>query len=80
MSFVGDYNHIFDEGVRKSSLEAMGVALEDIIVVVDEAHNLPNRIRMTMEKVITPTIARNATMELEEYVGKPLRCPLPPIE
>ena len=44
----------FDEGVRKSSLEAMGVALEDIIVVVDEAHNLPNRIRMTMEKIITP--------------------------
>ena len=41
--FVGDYNHIFDEGVRKSSLEAMGIALEDIIVVVDEAHNLPNR-------------------------------------
>lgn len=66
--FVGDYNHIFDEGVRKSSLEAMGIALEDIIVVVDEAHNLPNRIRMTMEKVITPTIARNTTMELEEYV------------
>ena len=67
--FVGDYNHIFDEGVRKSSLEAMGVALEDIIVIVDEAHNLPNRIRMSMEKIITPTIARNATIELEEYVG-----------
>ena len=67
--FVGDYNHIFDEGVRKSSLEAMGVALKDIIVIVDEAHNLPDRIRMTMERSITPTIARNATMELEEYVG-----------
>ena len=67
--FVGDYNHIFDEGVRKSSLEAMGVALKDIIVIVDEAHNLPDRIRMTMERSITPTIARNATMELEEYAG-----------
>lgn len=67
--FVGDYNHIFNEDVRKSSLEAMGIALEDIIVIVDEAHNLPNRIRMSMERVITPTIARNATIELEEYVG-----------
>lgn len=67
--FVGDYNHIFDEDVRKSSLEAMGISLENIIVVVDEAHNLPDRIRMTMERVITPTIARNTTMELEEYVG-----------
>jgi len=67
--FVGDYNHIFDEGVRQSSLEAMGISLKDIIVVVDEAHNLPDRIRMTMERSITPTIARNTTMELEEYVG-----------
>lgn len=67
--FVGDYNHLFDEGVRTSSLEAMGIALEDIILVVDEAHNLPDRIRMTMERVITPTISRNSTMELEEYVG-----------
>jgi DNA excision repair protein ERCC-2 len=67
--FVGDYNHLFDEGVRSSSLEAMGISLEDIILVVDEAHNLPDRIRMTMERVITPTIARNSTLELEEYVG-----------
>ena len=67
--FVGDYNHIFNEDVRKSSLEAMGISLENIIVIVDEAHNLPNRIRMSMERVITPTIARNATIELEEYVG-----------
>ena len=67
--FVGDYNHLFDEGVRTSSLEAMGIAMDDIILVVDEAHNLPDRIRMTMERVITPTIARNATLELEEYVG-----------
>ena len=67
--FVGDYNHLFDEGVRSSSLEAMGLPLEDIIIIVDEAHNLPDRIRMTMEQVITPTIARNATLEMEEYVG-----------
>ncbi|MFL2969286.1 MAG: ATP-dependent DNA helicase [Candidatus Poseidoniaceae archaeon] len=67
--FVGDYNHLFDEGVRSSSLEAMGLPMEDIIIIVDEAHNLPDRIRMTMERVITPTIARNATMELEEYTG-----------
>ena len=67
--FVGDYNHLFDEGVRSSSLEAMGLPLEDIIIIVDEAHNLPDRIRMTMVQTITPTIARNATLEMEEYVG-----------
>ena len=67
--FVGDYNHLFDDGVREASLEAMGVSLSDIIIIVDEAHNLANRIRLTMEKRLTPTIVRNTTMELEEHFG-----------
>jgi DNA excision repair protein ERCC-2 len=67
--FVGDYNHLFDDAVRDSSLKAMGLNLEDIIVVVDEAHNLPDRIRMTLEKRLTQTMVRNAHIELEEYAG-----------
>ena len=67
--FVGDYNHLFDDGVRESSLKAMDLSLEDIIIVVDEAHNLPDRIRMTLEKRLTRTMIRNTQMELEEYAG-----------
>ena len=67
--FVGDYNHLFDDGVRDSSLKAMGLSLEDIIIIVDEAHNLPDRIRMTLEKRLTQTMIRNAQIELEEYAG-----------
>lgn len=67
--FVGDYNHLFDEGVRESSLKAMELSLEDIIIVVDEAHNLPDRIRMTLERRLTQTMIRNTWMELEEHVG-----------
>ncbi len=67
--FVGDYNHLFDDGVRESSLKAMDLSLEDIIIVVDEAHNLPDRIRMTLEKRLTRTIIRNTKWALEEYAG-----------
>ena len=67
--FVGDYNHLFDDGVRESSLKAMDLSLEDIIIVVDEAHNLPDRIRMTLEKRLTRTMIRNTQIELEEYAG-----------
>jgi DNA excision repair protein ERCC-2 len=67
--FVGDYNHLFDDGVRDSSLKAMELSLEDIIIVVDEAHNLPDRIRMTLERRLTQTMIRNTWMELEEHVG-----------
>ena len=43
---VCEYNHIFVEGVRESSLPVMGVELENTIIIVDEAHNLPDRIRV----------------------------------
>ena len=65
--FVGDYNHLFVDAVRDASLNAMEVDLSDIIVIVDEAHNLPDRIRMGMERRFTPTVVRNATIDLEEY-------------
>ena len=66
---VCDYNHVFAEQVRESSLPSMGISLKNCILIVDEAHNLPDRIRMSMERVITPIIIRNAAMELEEYMG-----------
>ncbi len=66
---VCDYNHVFAEQVRENSLPSMGVSLQNSILIVDEAHNLPDRIRMSMERVITPIIVRNAAMELEEFLG-----------
>ena len=66
---VCDYNHIFSEQVRESSLPSMGITLNNSILIVDEAHNLPDRIRMSMERIITPTIIRNSVFELEEYMG-----------
>ena len=66
---VCDYNHVFAEQVRENSLPSMGVSLQNSILIVDEAHNLPDRIRMSMERVITPIIVRNAAMELEEFMG-----------
>ena len=66
---VCDYNHVFAEQVRENSLPSMGISLQNSIIIVDEAHNLPDRIRMSMERVITPIIIRNAAMELEEFMG-----------
>lgn len=42
---IADYFHLFHEGVRTSIFSRMGRALEDAIVIVDEAHNLPSRVR-----------------------------------
>ena len=64
---VCDYNYLFNERVRENSLSAMGISLQDSIIIIDEAHNLPDRIRMGMERRFTPTIVRNASIDLEEY-------------
>jgi len=64
---VCDYNHVFVEAVRDSSLSAMGLNLEDTILVVDEAHNLPDRIRRGFERRITMKVIRDAIFEIEEH-------------
>jgi DNA excision repair protein ERCC-2 len=50
---VADYNHLFSD-LREQSLERLGLSLGDCIVVVDEAHNLPDRIRSSHSHRVTP--------------------------
>ncbi len=42
---VGDYYHVFSPRVGKVFLKKLRRKMEDIILIVDEAHNLPERIR-----------------------------------
>src|SRR5438046_1854059 len=41
---VCDYNYVFSD-IRGRFLPRLGRSLEDLILIVDEAHNLPDRIR-----------------------------------
>jgi len=66
---VCDYNHVFVEGVREASLPAMGIELENSILIVDEAHNLPDRIRSGLERRVTDDVFRRALDNIEEYRG-----------
>ncbi len=42
---VADYYHIFHPSVRESFLKRINSKFSDIILIVDEAHNLPSRAR-----------------------------------
>ncbi len=42
---VCDYAHLFNSDIRENLLTPIGLTLEEIIVIIDEAHNLPSRIR-----------------------------------
>ena len=67
---VCDYNHVFVEGVREASLPVMGVDLGNTILVVDEAHNLPDRIRSGLERRITQKVFQRAHADCQEYKGE----------
>ena len=67
---VCDYNHVFIDSVREASLPAMGIELENVILIVDEAHNLPDRIRNGMERRIISKTFRDARFEVQEHLEK----------
>ena len=66
---VCDYNHVFIENVMKSSLSSMGIELSNSILIVDEAHNLPDRGRNGLETFLQPLAFQHAYDETNEYLG-----------
>ena len=66
---VCDYNYIFDN-IAGPLLERKGKTLKDVILVVDEAHNLPDRIRANMSMELT---AYDMAGALTETTGKGIR-------
>jgi len=66
---VCDYNHVFVENVSESSLSAMGIDLENTILIIDEAHNLPDRIRNGLERRAILRVFRDARDEIDEFLG-----------
>jgi len=63
---VCDYNYVFDE-IRESIFDLLDIELENAVVIVDEAHNLPDRIRSHLEESITVQILNEAHQILQGY-------------
>lgn len=62
---IGDYTHIFHEDIREGILNAnnANIKLEDIILIVDEAHNLPERMRDMLSTRIDYSMIEKAQKE-----------------
>ena len=56
---VCDYNYIFSD-IRDQILEQLGLAIDDCLVIVDEAHNLPDRVRGHLEETISTQVLQEA--------------------
>ncbi len=60
---VCDYFHVFSPNVRKAFLSKLDKSLENSILIIDEAHNLPDRVRKLLSYNLTENSLKNAIKE-----------------
>lgn len=65
---VCDYNYIFSKGIREAFLGKIGRSLDECIIVVDEAHNLPDRIRNANSFTLNTDLIKNAAKEMNDFI------------
>lgn len=65
---VCDYNYLFSP-VEDTILARLGRGLDELIVIVDEAHNLPDRIRDQLSGSITEFDLKDAIKEAKKLKG-----------
>jgi len=64
---IGDYFHVFHPGVRDIVFEKAETKLEDSIIIVDEAHNLPSRTRSLFSATISTPLLNRCITEAERF-------------
>ncbi|MBR9693097.1 ATP-dependent DNA helicase [Candidatus Woesearchaeota archaeon] len=64
---VTDYLYLFDPGIRKLFLARIGKTLDQCILVVDEAHNLPERVKDIGSDKLSTLLLNRAIAEAEKY-------------
>ncbi|MBU4452580.1 MAG: ATP-dependent DNA helicase [Nanoarchaeota archaeon] len=69
---IADYHHIFHPSVRDVFLAKTGKSLENCIIIVDEAHNAPARIRGLLSAQLSTFQLERAINEAEEFGNKML--------
>lgn len=64
---IADYFYAFNPHIRESFLNKIKKQLDKSILIVDEAHNLPNRIRDLLTSRLTSRGVRLAVQEAEKF-------------
>lgn len=64
---IADYNYIFNEHISENFLRKIGKRLEECVIIIDEAHNLPARIQAGSSVKATTLGIKRAMKEAEKY-------------
>ncbi len=60
---IADYYHLFSPRVRDIFLKKIGREMKDVILIIDEAHNLPDRIRSVLSASLSIRTVERAIKE-----------------
>ncbi|HII71811.1 TPA: ATP-dependent DNA helicase [Candidatus Woesearchaeota archaeon] len=63
---VADYFYIFNPRIRDLFFNRLGLTLQDCIVIVDEGHNLPERVRSLMTVQLTNRSLKRCIQEVRK--------------
>jgi len=67
---VCDYQYIFNPGIRMGFLNKINAQLDKSIIIVDEAHNLPSRLRDIMSRRLTTNMIKRAIIQAKKKKEK----------
>lgn len=73
---VAAYNYIFDQDLRRIFLADACLRLEDAVLIVDEAHNIPYSLVNLLSRQISEKAVKAARREVRHFLPEPYRSSL----
>lgn len=64
---ITDYYYLFNSHINQNFLKRIDKNIEDLIVIVDEAHNLPYRLKDLASEFLTTTVLDRSIKEAKKY-------------
>ena len=64
---ITDYYYLFHPDIGEGFLKKIGKEIENLIVIVDEAHNLPNRLKDLASEYLSSVTLMRATKEAKKF-------------
>ena len=64
---IGDYYYLFNPFVSQTILQKMELEMQNIILILDEGHNLPGRVADMLSNVLTSTMLKNGIYEAKKF-------------
>ncbi len=64
---ICDYYYIFNPFIQQNLFNKLGLEMEDVILIVDEGHNLPNRVQDMLSSTLSSNMLHNAISESKKF-------------